>query len=127
MAKTLKNLVTEAKSRIKEITVDEAAERIKTVPSTLILDVREPGEYSQGHIPGALNVPRGTLEAKADLEYPNREPRLLDRGQPIVVHCASGARSALAADVLQIMGFENVKSMAGGFVAWEKSGKPVQK
>jgi rhodanese-related sulfurtransferase len=89
--------------------------------------VREPVEWAEGHIPGALLVPRGVLEAKADLEYANREPRLADRGQPIIVHCASGARSALAADALQQMGFGNVRSMAGGIVAWKEKGLPVEK
>lgn len=127
MAKTLKDLVSEAKSRIKEINVEEAANEWKSHPQTLILDVREPGEYGKGHIPGALNVPRGMLEAKADLEFAAREPRLADRNQPIIIHCASGVRSAFAADVLQVMGFINVQSMAGGFTAWEQSGKPVER
>lgn len=127
MAKSLKDLVSEVKSRIKEINVEEAANELKSHPQTLILDVREPGEYTQGHIPGALNVPRGLLEAKADLEYAAREPRLADRNQPIIVHCASGVRSAFATDVLQVMGFTNVKSMSGGFTAWEQSSKPVER
>ena len=77
--------------------------------------------------PGALLVPRGMLEAKADLEYANREPRLADRNQTIVLHCASGGRSALAADVLQAMGFTNVRSMAGGIAAWKEQGLPIEK
>jgi rhodanese-related sulfurtransferase len=127
MPKSLKDLVAEAKRRIREIGAAEAADTVKKNPQTLVLDVREPGEYADGHIPGALNVPRGLLEAKADLEYANREPRLADRHQPIIVHCASGARSAFAADVLQIMGFTNVKSMAGGITAWKEKGLPIEK
>ena len=127
MAKSLKDLVAEAKSRIREISAADAAEAIKKSPNTLVLDVREPAEWAEGHIPGALLVPRGVLEAKADLEYANREPRLADRGQPIIVHCASAARSAMAADVLQQMGFTNVRSMAGGIVAWEEKGLPIEK
>ena len=65
------------------------------------------------------------LEAKADLDYPNREPRLSDRNQPLIIHCASGARSALGADVLQQMGFADVRSMAGGITAWVAAGLPV--
>jgi rhodanese-related sulfurtransferase len=126
MAKSLKDFVSEAKSRIQEVTVDETAKQLQSNPHTLILDVREPGEYGQGHIPGALHIPRGMLEAKADLEFAGREPRLSDRNQPIIVHCASGVRSAFAADVLQQMGFSNVKSLAGGFTAWQQSGKPVE-
>jgi rhodanese-related sulfurtransferase len=125
MAKSLKDFVSEAKSRIQEVNVDETAKQLQNNPNTLILDVREPAEYGQGHIPGALHIPRGMLEAKADLEFAGREPRLSDRHQPIIVHCASGVRSAFAADVLQQMGFTNVKSLAGGFTAWQQSGKPV--
>ena len=127
MARTLKDFVSEAKSRVREVSVEEAAKRLAGSPKPLILDVREPGEFAQGHIPGALNVPRGLLEPKADTEYAGREPRLQDRKQPVVVHCASGARSALAADVLRQMGFEDVVSMAGGFAAWEKEGHPVER
>jgi rhodanese-related sulfurtransferase len=100
---------------------------MRSDPKVVILDVREPAEYGSGHIPGALHVPRGLVEAKADLEYPAREPRLQDRGQEIIVHCASGVRSAFAADVLQAMGFTNVCSMAGGFAAWEQAGHPVER
>ena len=125
MPKSLKDFVTEAKSRIREVSVEEAAQSRDR--GVMILDVREPGEWAAGHIPGALHVPRGMLEAKADLEYAGREPRLADRSQEIVIHCASGARSALAADALQQMGFTNVSSMAGGFVAWSEKALPTEK
>ncbi|MBI2962640.1 MAG: hypothetical protein HYY35_02705 [Deltaproteobacteria bacterium] len=127
MPKSLKDLVADAKTRIREIGAAEAAEAVRQNPKRLVLDVREPAEWAEGHIPGALLVPRGVLEAKADLEYANREPRLADRTQPIIVHCASGARSALAADVLRQMGFTDVRSMAGGIVAWKEKGLPVEK
>ena len=126
MAKSLKDFVVDAKTRIREIGAAEAAEAMKKNPKTLILDVREPAEWASGHIPGALHVPRGMLEAKADLEYANREPALADRGTAIIIHCASGARSAMAADVLQQMGFTNVCSMAGGIAAWKEKGLPVE-
>ena len=125
MPKSLKDFVTEAKGRIREVSVEEAAKRRDG--GVMILDVREPGEWAAGHIPGALHVPRGMLEAKADLDYAGREPRLAERSQEIVIHCASGARSALAADALQQMGFTKVSSMAGGFVAWAEKGLPVEK
>jgi rhodanese-related sulfurtransferase len=127
MAKSLKDFVADAKTRIREIGAADAAEAIKKNPNTLVLDVREPAEWAEGHLPGALLVPRGMLEAKADLEYANREPRLADRSQPIIVHCASAARSAMAADVLQQMGFTNVRSLAGGIVAWKEKGLPIEK
>jgi rhodanese-related sulfurtransferase len=127
MPKSLKDFVADAKSRIREIGAAEAAEAVKKNPKTVILDVREPAEWAAGHIPGALHVPRGMLEAKADLEYANREPALADRSTAIIIHCASGARSALAADVLAQMGFTNVCSMAGGIAAWTQAGLPVEK
>ena len=127
MPKSLKDLVADAKTRIREVSATEAAEAAKQNPRTLIVDVREPAEWAEGHIPGALLVPRGMLEAKADLEYANREPRLADRNQPIIVQCASGGRSALAADALQAMGFTNVRSMAGGIAAWKEKGLPIEK
>ncbi len=127
MSKSLKDFVADAKSRIREVNAADAAEAIRMNPDTLVVDVREPAEWVEGHIPGALLVPRGVLEAKADLEYASREPRLADRSQPIIVHCASAARSAMAADVLQQMGFTNVRSMAGGIVAWKEKGLPIEK
>ncbi|MGH7819099.1 MAG: rhodanese-like domain-containing protein [Candidatus Binatia bacterium] len=127
MPKSLKDFVAEAKNRVREVGVEEAAKQIESDASILVLDVREPGEYTERRIRGALNVPRGMLEAKADRDYPGREPRLQDRRQPIIVHCASGARSAMAAAVLQEMGFENVRSLAGGIVEWEKAGKPLER
>ena len=125
MSKTLKDLVVEAKSRISEISARDAADAIAHDSSTLLLDVREPAEWTDSHILGALLIPRGMLEAMADLEYANRESRLADRSQAIIIHCASGARSALAADVLQQMGFTNVRSMAGGIAVWKEAGQPV--
>lgn len=128
MPKTLKDFVAAAKQSAKEISAEEAAKRRDAEPATLLLDVREPAELATtGKIPGALHVPRGLLEPKADLEYPQREPRLADRNQPVIVYCASGARSAMAAVVLQEMGFTNVCSLAGGITAWTEKGLPVEK
>ena len=125
MSKSLKDFVADAKRRIREITAGDAAKAIAQDRAVLVLDVREPAEWAEGHLPAALHVPRGMLEAKADLDYPNREPRLADRAQPIIVQCASGARSAMAADVLQQMGFTDVCSLAGGIAAWKEAGLPV--
>lgn len=124
MPKSLKDFVAEAKRSIREVTVEQANEQ-RT--KAMMLDVREPGEVANGRIPGSLNVPRGMLEAKADLDYPNREARLADRAQPIVIYCATGGRSAMAAVALQEMGFTDVTSMAGGFNAWTEKGLPVDK
>src|SRR2546430_987880 len=100
-------------------------ERDEQQQTTWLVDCRQmPAPYP---LLGARHVPRGMLEAKADLEYANREPALADRSVSIIVHCASGARSAMAADVLQEMGFSDVKSMAGGIVAWKEQGLPIEK
>ena len=127
MSKSLKDFVADAKTRIREISATDAAQARAANPSLLIVDVREPAEWAEGHLPGAVLVPRGMLEAKADLDYPNREAKLSDRKQAVIVHCASGARSAMAADVLQQMGFTDVKSMAGGIAAWKEAGLEVVK
>ncbi len=118
MDRTFKDFVVEAKRTIDELSLEDVVKLMADKPDVLLLDVREQDEVAQGHIPGALHVPRGLLEAKADLEFPQREPRLADRDQMIVAYCASGARSALAAATLKEMGFTQVKSMAGGFAAW---------
>ena len=123
MAKSLMDFAAEAKTKVEEINSDEVASIIGG--PVLLLDVREPGEVREGHLPGALSVPRGLLEAKADLNFPHREPKLSDRDQAIVVYCASGMRSLLAASTMMEMGFSNVKSMAGGFNAWKSEGREV--
>ncbi|ATX82680.1 Rhodanese-related sulfurtransferase [Mariprofundus ferrinatatus] len=124
MAKGLMDFAAEAKAKVSEISTDEV-DALMGNSALLLLDVREPGEVREGHIPGAINVPRGLLEAKADLTYPHREPTLEDRDQCVVVYCASGVRSLLAAATLQEMGFSDVASMAGGFAAWEAEGHEV--
>ena len=92
----------------------------------MIIDVREPSEYEQGHIEGAMLVPRGILEAAADFQYPNRVQALVDaRERPIVLYCASGGRSAMAAVTLKQMGFREVYSLAGGMAQWNKEQRPV--
>src|SRR5581483_1652178 len=81
----------------------------------LFLDVRERDEWEEGHIPGAVHVPRGFLESRIEQVAP-------DRGQRVVVYCAGGSRSAFAAKSLQELGYENVVSLAGGFTDWKRNG-----
>jgi sulfur-carrier protein adenylyltransferase/sulfurtransferase len=85
--------------------------------SPVIIDVREKDEYVQGYIPGAVWISRGTLEGKIEDAVP-------DRSTPLILYCAGGARSALAAKSLVQMGYDNVQSMAGGYTAWKRSGLP---
>lgn len=116
--KTAHDLVVAAKARCQEICVDRAAELIHE--ANVVLDVREPDEFAAGHIPGAINVPRGLLEFKlsATLELERRD---LD----ILLYCRSGGRAALAACSLQDMGYANVRSIEGGYDAWIASGQKV--
>jgi len=125
MAKGLMDFAADAREKVEEITTEDAAKMTSDSSDLLVLDVREPGEVAEGHLPHAVNVPRGLLEAKADLEYPHRDPKLADRHQPIIVYCASGVRSLLASQTLQEMGFTQVKSLAGGFMAWKSEGRTV--
>jgi phage shock protein E len=110
-------LLHDAKTRIRETSIDDL--RQQGAALGLLIDTREPAEWAAGHIPGAAPVPRGILEGKIEQLAP-------DVNQPIVLYCASGGRSALAADSLQRMGYRNVLSLAGGFNAWHEAGHPVQ-
>src|SRR2546421_8115330 len=112
---SFRELLKETKSQIREVDTAAAAEAIAR-PGTVVLDVREPDEYAQGAIPGALPVERGNLESKI-------ESRVTDRSTPIVIHCASGIRSAFAAKTLQDLGYTDVVSMAGGFNKWKDEGR----
>ncbi|MDQ6970412.1 MAG: rhodanese-like domain-containing protein [Mariprofundus sp.] len=123
MAKGLADFVAAAKAMVKEISTEEVAAKLNG--SMLLIDVREPGELQAGCLPDALNIPRGLLELKADLNFPTREPKLADRDQEVVIYCGSGGRSLLAGLTLQEMGFTNVKSMAGGFGAWQQEGREI--
>lgn len=126
MAKSLMDFVMAAKANIKEVNADELEAMIADNDNLLVVDVREPGEFMHGHIKHALLVPRGVLEPAADLNYPKRNEQLsAARQRPVAVYCATGGRSALAANVLQEMGFEEVYSLAGGFDGWSQASKPV--
>lgn len=116
--KTAHDLVAEAKAHIREIDPNAAEQAIRD--ADLLLDVREPEEFHAGHIPGALNIPRGVLEFKI-----GSEPQLAERDLDIVLYCKTGGRAALAARALKEMGYLQVHSIAGGFEAWEAAGKPV--
>lgn len=118
MTLTAMDLVAQAKQHIVEIDVDAAKNSLET---SLILDVREPAEYTAGHLPGAFNIPRGVLEFKIG-SHPDFQDK---QDAHIIVYCQSGGRSALATEVLNKMGFNNAVSMAGGFKAWTESGNEV--
>ena len=113
-------LVGEAKQQIEEISVEASEQAIQQ--ADVVIDVREPGEYQQGHVPGAVNIPRGMLEFKL-----TATPELGSRDLGIVLYCKSSGRAALAAKSLKEMGYLNVKSIAGGIDAWQAAGKTVVK
>ena len=112
-------LVADAKRNIQEISLQETAAALER-GDTLLIDVRDPDERQEGHIPGAKNFSRGTVELEI-------EEAAADLSTPIITHCGGGGRSALTAESLQRMGYTNVKSMAGGFKAWKAAGLPTTK
>ena len=127
MHQTLADLVKDAKSRIREITAEELHAEMENDREHVIVDVREPGEFQSWRISGAMLVPRGVLEPAVDLDNPQRNQALASaRGQKVVLYCSTGGRSALAADVLQKMGFTDVESLAGGITNWKNSGYPIE-
>ena len=112
------DLINEAKSRIREVTPAQVREMRARGESAVYLDVREPNEWNLGHLPGAMHIPRGTLETKIEAVVP--------RDRKVVIYCASGNRSALAAETMQQMGYQDVTSMSGGFTGWAQSGGDVE-
>ena len=113
-------LVNDAKSRIREVTVDETRERMQADKSVRLIDVREDNEWNAAHAAGAEHLGKGIIERDIEAEVP-------DKTTELILYCGGGYRSALAADVLQQMGYTNVFSMAGGWKAWKDSGAPTTK
>lgn len=111
-------LVALAKSQITETTAQELNRRLQNGARPLVIDIREREEFEQGHVPGALFIPRGFLELRI-------EQHAYDPDTPIVLYCAGGVRSALAARNLQEMGYSHVESLIGGFGGWRGAGLPV--
>ena len=111
---TSRELLAQAKAHITEIDGVEAQSRLG---QAVVLDVREPDEYEQGAIPGAVHIPRGHLEGQVEGKIP-------DKSQPVIVHCASGFRSAFATKTLRDLGYENAVNLAGGFNRWKDEGRP---
>lgn len=119
MPLTPMDLVAEAKRHIREVNPEEAKALIGKV---LVLDVREPAEFTLGALPGAVNIPRGVLEFKID-SHPTFQNR---RDADILVYCQTGGRSALATEALKKLGYVNAVSLAGGFKLWQESGQAVE-
>src|SRR5438093_3874190 len=113
-----KDLLNDAKKQIKEVSAQEVRDKLNPDKGFTLLDVREGDEWEQGHLDQAIFLPLGFLEVKAEKMLP-------DKRQPIVVYCAGGVRSALAAKTLQDLGYSKVFSMRGGFTEWKNNGLPV--
>ena len=125
MGKTASELVTEAKQRIENLGVDQVAAEMES-GEAIVVDLREVEELAvTGKILGSIHVPRGMLEFRAD---PTSSYHLapLDPSRRVIVHCAAGGRSALAAATLQDMGYSNVAHLEGGFTAWQEAGRPIE-
>ena len=116
--KSYQDLVREAKTRVVEVTAVEGMRLQKEHPGTVMVDCREPNETALGTIAGSVVIPRGLIEQNIE--------RVASRDKKVIIYCASGNRSALAADSLREMGYEDVATMAGGFRAWVEAGGDVE-
>jgi molybdopterin/thiamine biosynthesis adenylyltransferase/rhodanese-related sulfurtransferase len=116
---TYRELLQQVKSEIEEVDAAGARELLESPTPPLFLDIREPDEWDEGHIPSAIHVPRGNLESRIENAAP-------DHARPIVVYCAGGSRSAFAAKTLEELGYEDVTSLAGGYTDWKRNGFPTK-
>ena len=112
-------LVNEAKSRIKEVSVEDTQQRLQSDPNVKLIDVREDNEWDAAHAAGAIHLGKGIIERDIEVTVP-------DKTTEVILYCGGGYRSALAADVLQAMGYTNVYSMAGGWKAWRESEAEIE-
>ena len=115
--KGFRELVADAKKNITEISPTDAAAKAQS-RDVVIVHVREKDEFDENHIPDAVHMSRGLLELEVEEKFP-------DRDMTIICHCGGGGRSALAAESLQKMGYQFLRSMAGGFTAWQGAGVPT--
>jgi rhodanese-related sulfurtransferase len=126
MVKSAAELVREANASVDKIGAEEAGSLVSD-DDVQFVDVREAEELAaQGRVPGAVHAPRGLLEFYADPQSPYHKPELAS-GKRLVVYCASGARSALAAKTLRDMGIERTTNLLGGFKAWKEGGGSIER
>jgi len=114
-----RELLQQVKAEIEEVDSSGARELLDSAAPPLVVDVREPDEWMEGRIPGAIHIPRGHLESRIEQAAP-------DRGQPVLLYCAVGNRSAFAAKTLEELGYENVASLSGGYTDWKRNGFPTE-
>ncbi len=113
-------IVEDAKSRIKETTVDDVKQKLDDADKFVLVDVREESEFAKDHLPGAIHLGKGIIERDIEGRFP-------ELNVPLVLYCGGGFRSALAADNLQKMGYTNVLSMDGGIRVWREKGFPLSR
>jgi rhodanese-related sulfurtransferase len=113
-------LVDEARSRIKECTVTDLAQRMEAGPLPVLIDVREESEFAAGHVPGAIHLSKGVIERDIEERFPDPQTELY-------LMCGGGYRSVLVADNLRKMGYLNTISVDGGWRGWTEAGYPVSK
>ena len=112
-------LVNDAKSRVRQFTIEEYRARVARGESYVLVDTREDNEWARGHLPGAIHLGKGIIERDI-------EKAVADQGTPIVCYCGGGFRSALVCDNLRKMGYTNAVSLDGGFRDWVARGLPVE-
>ncbi len=112
-------LVDDARARVKETDVHAVKARLEAKEKFTLVDVREESEWARGHLPGAVHLSRGIIERDIEERFP-------DKNTALVLYCGGGYRSALSADNLQKMGYQNVSSMDGGWRGWNEAGYPTE-
>jgi len=112
-------LVNDSKKRIRELSVAETQRRVAENPDAKLIDVREDNEWDAAHAAGAIHLGKGIIERDIEATVP-------DKSTELILYCGGGYRSALAADVLQQMGYTNAFSMAGGWKAWKEAGGEIE-
>ena len=113
-------IVDDSKARVKEVDVAQTLARLAANPKAVLVDVREDNEWAAGHAAPAKHLGKGIIERDIDAAVPEKSTEL-------ILYCGGGFRSALAGDALQKMGYTNVRSMAGGWRAWNEAGAPTAK
>jgi rhodanese-related sulfurtransferase len=112
-------IVNDAKTRVRECTVDDVKKRLDKGEKLTLVDVREESEYAKDHLPAAIHLGKGIIERDIEEKIP-------DASAEIILYCGGGFRSALAADNLQKMGYKNVISMDGGIREWREKNYPLE-
>ncbi len=129
MTTTLAQMIGDARGEVEQLDAAQASEALDRGQINLIVDVREPGEFRDSHLPQAVNIPRGLLEIKADPNSPATDPTLsADQSAHVLVYCTKNpsARSLLAAQTLRRMGYPHARVLDGGLNAWAASGLPTE-